>query len=422
MNAQNGFEGKPAGADGPGLAAAGGTDAAVPGGRAAAGAIRRLASLARWFRFDARAYTMIGALCLIWLFFTLMNERFLSPTNLSNLFLQMSVTAILAIGMTLIIVSGHIDLSVGSIVGLTGGVAAILNVWYDWNTGPVIAAAIGVGVAIGFLQGWIVAYKAVPAFIVTLGGMMLYRGILLGTTGSVTVAPLDPSLKSIGQAYLPYTAGWTLGFAVLIVYTVLVLAKRRARRKHGFQAEPAAVSLLRIAFVGALALGFVFVMNSYKGIPVPFVMVIVLAILFSFISRNTTFGRQVYAIGGNPEAARLSGINIRMKTMFVFVLCNTLAAVAGLVLVARLNAATMSAGSMYELDAIAACVIGGTSLAGGTGTIAGALVGALVMASLDNGMSLMNMESFWQYIVKGAILVLAVYLDIASRNRKKKAG
>jgi len=412
----------PGGADGPALAGAGGAGAPVVGGHPAGGAVRSLASLARWFRFDARAYTMIGALCLIWLFFALMNERFLSPTNLSNLFLQMSVTSILAIGMVLVIVSGHIDLSVGSIVGLAGGVAAILNVWYGWDTVPVMVAAVGVGVAIGFLQGWIVAYKAVPAFIVTLGGMMLYRGILLGATGSVTVAPLDPSLKSIGQAYVPPAAGWAFGAAALLAYAVRVLVRRRSRRQYGFPVEPMAVSLLRIAFVGALVLGFVSVMNSYKGIPVPFVMVIVLAVIFSFIARNTTFGRQVYAIGGNAEAARLSGINIRMKTMFVFVLCNTLAAIAGLVLVARLNAATMNAGSMYELDAIAACVIGGTSLAGGTGTIAGAIIGALVMASLDNGMSLMNMESFWQYIVKGAILVLAVYLDIAGRNRKKKAG
>lgn len=160
-------------------------------------------------------------------------------------------------------------------------------------------------------------------------------------------------------------------------------------------------------------------MNSYKGIPVPFVMVIVLALIFTFISKNTTFGRQVYAIGGNPEAARLSGINIKRRILLVFVLCNTLAAIAALVLTARLNAATMSAGQNYELDAIAACVIGGTSLMGGTGTIVGAIIGALVMASLDNGMSLMNLESFWQYIVKGGILILAVYVDIYTRQRKK---
>lgn len=374
-----------------------------------------------WLKFDARAYTMIGALMFIWALFTILNERFLSSTNLSNLFLQMSVTSILAIGSVLVIVAGQIDLSVGSIVGFTGGVAAILNVWYDWPTIPVILATVGLGALIGFVQGWVVAYRAVPAFIVTLGGMLLFRGLLFGTTGSVTIAPFTPSMKSLGQAYVSDIIGWVFGIVALLAAAVMVLRKRSARRKYGFDVEPLAVSLVRMLLIGALVLGFVFVMNSYKGIPVPFVMVIVLALIFTFLSRNTTFGRQVYAIGGNVEAARLSGIPIKRKTMYVFVLCNTLAAIAGLVLAARLNAATMSAGNMYELDAIAACVIGGTSLAGGVGTISGAIIGALVMASLDNGMSLMNLESFWQYIVKGTILVLAVYMDIYNRNRKKTA-
>ncbi|GGG91041.1 sugar ABC transporter permease [Paenibacillus radicis (ex Gao et al. 2016)] len=372
-----------------------------------------------WFKFDARAYTMIGALIAIWVLFSLLHERFLSPTNLSNLFLQMSVTAILAIGMVLVIVAGHIDLSVGSLVGLVGGVAAMLNVWYDWPAIPVVIAAVALGAIVGFIQGWIIAYKAVPAFIVTLGGMLIFRGVLFGTTGSVTVAPLSPGLKAIGQHYTSDIIGWIFGIAGLLLAAVLLLRKRSSRIRYGFDVEPLAVSLLRMVVTGALILGFVAVMNSYKGIPVPFVMVVVLALIFTFITRNTTFGRQVYAIGGNPEAAKLSGINIKRRVLLVFVLCNTLAAIAALVLTARLNAATMSAGQNYELDAIAACVIGGTSLIGGSGTIMGAIIGALVMGSLDNGMSLMNMESFWQYIVKGGILVLAVYVDIYTRNRKK---
>lgn len=373
----------------------------------------------QWLKFDARAYTMIGALISIWVLFSLLHDRFLSPTNISNLFLQMSVTSILAIGMVLVIVAGQIDLSVGSLVGLTGGIAAILNVWYEWNTIPVILATLGVGAAIGFIQGWIIAYRAVPAFIVTLGGMLIFRGILFGTTGSVTIAPLTPSVKAIGQSYVGDIIGWIFGITALAIAGYLVMRKRAARAKFGFDVEPFAVSVLRLGVIGAIVIGFVYLMNSYKGIPVPFVMVIVLALIFTFISKNTTFGRQVYAIGGNPEAARLSGINIKRRILLVFVLCNTLAAIAALVLTARLNAATMSAGQNYELDAIAACVIGGTSLMGGTGTIVGAIIGALVMASLDNGMSLMNLESFWQYIVKGGILILAVYVDIYTRQRKK---
>lgn len=372
-----------------------------------------------WFTFDARAYTMIGALLSIWVLFSLLHERFLSPTNISNLFLQMSVTSILAIGMVLVIVAGQIDLSVGSLVGLTGGIAAILNVWYEWNTVPVIIATMAIGAAIGFIQGWIIAYRAVPAFIVTLGGMLIFRGILFGTTGSVTIAPLTPSMKAIGQSYVGDLMGWIFGIASLAVAGYLVMRRRSARAKFGFEVEPFAVSVLRLGVIGALVIGFVYVMNSYKGIPVPFVMVIALALIFTFISKNTTFGRQVYAIGGNAEAARLSGINIKRRILLVFVLCNTLAAIAALVLTARLNAATMSSGQNYELDAIAACVIGGTSLMGGTGTIVGAIIGALVMASLDNGMSLMNLESFWQYIVKGGILILAVYVDMYTRQRKK---
>ncbi|MCM3634555.1 sugar ABC transporter permease [Paenibacillus camelliae] len=374
-----------------------------------------------WFKFDARAYTMIGALLAIWVLFSLLHERFLSPTNLSNLFLQMSVTSILAIGMVLVIVAGHIDLSVGSLVGFIGGIVAMLNVWYDWPALPVIIVAIAIGALIGCIQGWIIAYKAVPAFIVTLGGMLVFRGLLFGTTGSVTVAPLSPGLKTIGQSYMTDLIGWVIGGIGLLIAAVLVLRKRSSRSKYGFPVEPLALSVLRIIAAGTLILGFVAVMNSYKGIPVPFLMVVVLALIFTFITRNTTFGRQVYAIGGNPEAAKLSGINIKRRVMLVFVLCNTLAAIAALVLTARLNAATMTAGQNYELDAIAACVIGGTSLIGGAGSIMGALIGALVMSSLDNGMSLMNMESFWQYIVKGGILVLAVYVDIHTRNRKNNA-
>jgi D-xylose transport system permease protein len=373
------------------------------------------------FNMDVRAYTMIGALVAIWLLFSFLNGTFLSPRNLSNLFLQMSVTSILAIGMVLVIVAGQIDLSVGSLVGLTGGVAAILNVWYDWNTVPVVIVTILLGAVIGLIQGWWIAYRAVPAFIVTLGGMLIFRGILQMISGSITVAPLTPSFKKMGQAYIGTGLGTVLGIIAFAITVFIIFRKRAARIKFGFEASSVVMSLVKSIFYGLLIGGFVYLMNDYHGVPVPFLVVIVLAVIFTFISKNTIFGRQVFAIGGNPEASRLSGIHIKKRIMLVFMLGNTLAAIAGIIFTARLNAATGAAGNMMELDAIAACVIGGTSLMGGVGSIPGAIIGGLVMASLDNGMSLMNIESFWQLIVKGAILVMAVWVDIYTRQRKKVA-
>jgi len=369
-------------------------------------------------KIDVRAYTMIGALIAIWVFFGLINETFLTARNLSNLFTQMSVTAILAIGMVLVIVAGHIDLSVGSIVGLTGGIAAILSNWMGMPTGIVIVCTLIAGALIGMFQGWLVAYRAIPAFIVTLGGMMIFRGVLMGITKSTTIPIFDPGFVAIGSAY--FTKGFGIVLAVIAIGTFIAstLNKRKSRQQYGFDVNPLPFDIAKVLIVSLLIAAFVFTMNSYKGIPFPIIFVIVLAVLFSFIANKTTFGRHVYAIGGNAEAARLSGINIKSHTMILFLLTGLLSAIASLVLTARLSSATISAGQMYELDAIAACVIGGTSLMGGSGTIIGAIIGAMVMTSLDNGMSLMGLETFWQYIVKGSILVLAVWVDISSRNKK----
>lgn len=371
----------------------------------------------KWLNLDMRAYSMIGAIIVIWTFFTIMDENFLTTRNLSNLFVQMSVTSILAIGMVLIIVAGQIDLSVGSLVGLTGGISAILHVWYGWDTIPVIIVTILIGAAIGFIQGWWVAYRAVPAFIVTLGGMLIFRGILTGVTDSQTIAPLETSFKAIGQGYVLPDFGYVLAVIAVILTGFFMLRRRQSRIHYGFEVPPFGITTAGWILISLLIFGFVFLMNQYQGIPIPFMVVIFLALLFTFISKKTVFGRQVYAIGGNPEAAALSGINLKRRILMVFVLGNTLAAIAGLILTARVNAATVGAGTMYELDAIAACVIGGTSLMGGVGTIRGAIIGALVMASLDNGMSIMNIDSFWQLIVKGSILILAVWFDIYSRRK-----
>lgn len=369
-------------------------------------------------KIDIRAYTMIGALVAIWIFFGFLNDTFLSARNLSNLFTQMSVTAILAIGMVLVIVAGHIDLSVGSIVGLTGGIAAILSNWMGLPTGVVIIGTLVAGILIGMLQGWLVAYRAIPAFIVTLGGMMIFRGALMGITKSTTISISDANFIALGSAY--FTSGFGLVLAIVAIAAVVWMTwkKRKSRLQYGFSVAPLSLDIAKVVAISALIVLFVFTMNSYKGIPFPIIFVIALALIFTFIATKTTFGRHVYAIGGNSEAARLSGINIQRHTMMLFVFTGLLSAIAALVLTARLSSATISAGQMYELDAIAACVIGGTSLMGGSGTIIGAIIGAMVMTSLDNGMSLLGMETFWQYIVKGSILILAVWMDIASRKKQ----
>lgn len=371
-------------------------------------------------KMDVRAYTMIGAVVLIWLFFGVLNDTFFTARNLSNLFTQMSVTAILAIGMVLVIVAGHIDLSIGSIVGLTGGIAAILSNWMGLPTGVVLIGTLVAGAVLGLLQGWLVAYRAIPAFIVTLGGMMVFRGILLGVTNSTTISISDPVVVALGNAYFSRGFGIILATIVLVFITLSIVKKRNSRKRYGFEVAPFGVDVTKLVIFGGATFAFVLTMNSYKGMPFPIIFVVILALIFSYIANKTTFGRHVYAIGGNADAAKLSGINIKNKTMMLFMFTGLLSAIAAIVLTARLTSATISAGEMYELDAIAACVIGGTSLMGGVGTIFGAIIGALVMTSLDNGMSLMGMESFWQYIVKGSILILAVWLDISSKNKKRK--
>ncbi|MFB5166310.1 sugar ABC transporter permease [Parageobacillus toebii] len=369
-------------------------------------------------KFDFRSYTLIIALVLIALIFGILTDgEFLSSRNLSNLFMQMSVISILAIGMTLVIIAGHIDLSVGSIVGLTGGIAAILQVWYGWGTISVIIVAIIVGALIGLWQGWWVSYRNVPAFIVTLGGMLIFRGILIGISKGQTIAPLNKSFEAIGNSYLPYVIGYVLAIISIIMLFVFVNRKRKKRQLLGLTVNTKVNDYGKATIYSLCILVLVYMLNRYYGIPIPMLVVVLFAIIFVFIAVKTPFGRYIYAIGGNIEAAALSGINIKRIVLAIFILMGALSGVAGIILTSRLNAATVSSGEMYELDAIAACVIGGTSLMGGRGNIIGAIIGALIMASIDNGMSMMNIETFWQFIVKGLILIIAVWIDISSKSR-----
>lgn len=358
-----------------------------------------------------RSYTMLGALLIIWVFFHLQtNSIFLTPRNLSNLMLQTSVTGIIAIGMLLVIISGNIDLSVGSLLALAGGVSALCLTVLGYGVVPSILAAIAVGVLIGFIQGILTAYASIPAFIVTLGGLLAWRGAIKGISASETIPVANETFKSIGQSYVHPYGGWAL--AAIAGAIVLALALRRSKVTRA----PIGGELLRSILPLAAIFGFVYVMNSYVGIPNPVLIFLVVALIGYFITNNTTFGRYVYAIGGNAEAARLSGINNRAVVLKVFALLGAFTGIAAVIYTARVASASPSAGTLLELDAIAACVIGGTSLMGGRGTVFGACLGALIMSSLDNGMSLLDLPDFTQELIKGAILVAAVGLDMIGRK------
>ncbi len=348
---------------------------------------------------------MVGALAVIWLVFALATGGvFLSPRNLSLLARQMAVTSVLSTGMVLVIVAGQIDLSVGALSGFLGACSTLAAVRLGWPLPAAIALALAVGAVVGAGQGSLVAYLGIPPFIVTLGGMLLFQGAMLGITRGISTAP-PPAYLQIGQSYLPPLAGW------LVVGAGAAMCIALALRARG----PARWRWLGLA---ALAVGVTAVMNAYEGIPVPVLLVLALATLLATVAQRTPFGRHLYAVGGNREAAFYAGIPIERRIVGVFTLMGVLCALAGIVLTARVGAATTDAGRMMELDAIAAAVIGGTSLMGGRGTVWGALLGALVMASLDNGMSLLDTEAFWQPILKGTILVAAVAVDMAGRRRR----
>ncbi|MFY9610052.1 MAG: sugar ABC transporter permease [Blastocatellia bacterium] len=367
-----------------------------------------------------RAYTMVLALIAVWVFFQYATGGiFLEARNFSNLMRQTAVTGVLSVGMLMVIVTGQIDLSVGSVVGLAGGVAAAAasQAWLGWGLIPSLAAAVIVGLMIGAAHGLLVAYASVPAFIVTLGGLLVWRGVIKGVSQGNTIPIELQGFKAIGQCYLHPLAGYTIAGVIVGAITWQTIRRSRSRQLYGMASQGSALVAARILAPSIAVLAFTYALNAYTGIPAPVIILLAVALLGTFITQNTTFGRYLYAIGGNPEAARLSGISIRRHLLAVFCIMGALAGVAALIYTARVGSASPDAGVLLELDAIAACVIGGASLMGGRGTVFGACVGALFMASLDNGMSLKNLPDFTQDIIKGAILVGAVGLDMLGRRR-----
>ena len=423
--------------------------------------------LARFIRateLDTRMLGMVGALLMIWLGFHLYgvlvngNGVFLTPRNLWNLSVQTAVTGIMATGMVLVIITRNIDLSVGSIVGFTGMVMGILQVnilpQYLGLGHPmiwVITAITGliVGALIGAFHGWLIAYRAIPSFIVTLGGLLVWRGAAFLTADGKTISPVDPTFALLGGG--PYgaigsTGSWIVGVLGCIAIIWILMRARVARRKHLFALRPMWAEVTLAALTCGALIGAVLVVNAYPwpigivktyaaengltadpatifishGFAIPVMILAAVAIAMTILMTRTRFGRYVFAIGGNPEAAALAGINTRWMTLKIFSLMGMLSGLAAVVASARLNSATNALGDLEELYVIASAVVGGTSLAGGVGTIYGAIIGTLVIQSLQTGMVLIGYgDGSYRKIVVGIALVLAVYLDILYRKKIK---
>ena len=422
--------------------------------------------LSRFMRateIDARLLGMVGALGLIWIGFhlygALVNNfgAFLTPRNLWNLSVQTASIGIMATGMVLVIVTRHIDLSVGSILGFCAMVMAITQVWIlpQWlGLGHpliwIVAVIVGIitGAVVGSLHGWLIAYRGIPAFIVTLGGLLAWRGMAFLLARGETISPVDSTFALLGGG--PYGAvgalwSWVIGLIACVGVIALILVGRRQRRRFQFPLRPVWAEWVLGALGCGLILGFVILVNSYPwprgivrqyaqaegievpeggmfishGFAIPVLILIVVGILMTFLANRTRFGRYVFAIGGNPEAAELAGINTKWVTLKIFALMGALCGLSAAVASARLNSATNALGTLDELYVIAAAVIGGTSLSGGIGTIYGAILGALVMQSLQTGMVLIGFDAAVQQIVVGSVLVIAVWLDTVYRKRAK---
>ena len=384
--------------------------------------------LKKQIKENIQTYAILLAMVLVWILFSFLTDgRYVGSQNFSNLFRQMTVTSFLAVGMVLIIVTGNIDLSVGRLAGFVSVVVAKFqdDIWFAYlPNNPVLTTILSVliGIAVGTIfesiQGYLIAYLRVPAFIVTLGGMWILNGAILVVTEGKTIAANQPLFSYIAQGYLPQTIGWiAAGFVIFFLFFTM-FKSRRNKVKYGFTAAPLVLDIAKIILLSALITAYVFTVNQYNGVQFPVLLLAVTAVVMSYISTNTPVGRYAYAIGGNREAARLSGVNIKNNVFKVFLLMGLLCGVSGVVLASYVGYGTIAAGTGYELDAIASCILGGTSTLGGIGTIFGAIVGALIMASLTSGLQMLNVPAAWQYILKGIVLVLAVYTDVYMKKNR----
>ncbi len=375
---------------------------------------------------NLREYGLLISLIAIMVFFQVMTDGTLfQPLNLTNLILQNSYIIVMALGMLLVIVAGHIDLSVGSVSGFIGGVAAVLMVNYDVHFALASIICLVLGGVIGAAQGYWVAFHKIPSFIVTLAGMLVFKGLALAVLQGSSVGPFPAEFQLLSTGFIPDPfAGEALRITSLIagllmaVGLLVVKVRGRADRiKHGMDNEPMVFFALKNLVFAAMIAAFSYLLSSYKGLPNVLIVMLLLMLVYDFVTSKTTVGRRIYALGGNEKAARLSGIKTERLTFYTFINMGVLAALAGLIFAARLNTATPKAGLGFELDVIAACFIGGASASGGVGKVLGAVIGAFIMGVMNNGMSIMGIGIDYQQVIKGLVLLAAVVVDVYNKNK-----
>jgi putative multiple sugar transport system permease protein len=380
----------------------------------------------RFLRNNLREYGILIALVAIMVFFQLATGGILlKPVNLTNLILQNSYIVIMAVGMLLVIVSGHIDLSVGSVLGFVGALAAVMIVRWDMNFVLAAILCLLIGAAAGAAQGYWIAYHKIPSFIVTLAGMLVFKGMTLWLLAGQSVGPFPPTFQLISSGFVPDVLGsgkpnilsLVAGICLAVLIVALAVRARRREQAKGLVEEPFGLFAAKHTAIFLALVYMSWLMASFRGLPNVFVVMALLIAMYSFVANRMTIGRRIYAIGGNEKAARLSGIGTERLVFLTFANMGMLAALAGLIFAARLNTATPKAGLGFELDVIAAVFIGGASMAGGVGTIVGAVIGAFIMGVMNNGMSILGIGIDYQQVIKGLVLLAAVIFDVYNKHK-----
>jgi putative multiple sugar transport system permease protein len=378
------------------------------------------------FKSAAREYgLLISLLCIIAFFQLSTGGILLEPLNLTNLVLQNSYIVVMALAMLMVIVAGHIDLSVGSVAGFIGALAALLMVQHEVSYPVAVVLCIAAGAVIGAIQGYWVAYWNMPSFIVTLAGMLVFRGLTIMVLEGQSIGPFPEGFVGLSSGFIPdFFAGQSLrltslmiGVLLAIVFLVVEIKARARAIKHGTAQGSTLVFVLKNLVLGALLVYVSYLLATYRGLPTVLIIMGALIALYTFVMNRTVLGRRVYAVGGNVKAARLSGLHTERIAFHTFVNMGMLAALGGLIFAARLNSATPKAGNGFELDVIAACFIGGASASGGVGKVMGAVIGAFIMGIMNNGMSIMGIGVDYQQVIKGIVLLAAVFVDVYNKNK-----